>query len=58
MGQIEDFPSVKIKQADWVEFICFNAVIDKIQMYQAAILNSEQNPIDECLSCMMETLNV
>ena len=33
VGQIEDFPSIKIKKAAWVEFICFNAEIDKIQMY-------------------------
>jgi hypothetical protein len=27
-------------------------------MYQASVLNSEQNHVDECLTCMMETLNV
>ena len=53
-----EFPSVRVKKADWVELICFKPKLNNDQMYQASVLSSDKNWIDECLANMLETLNV
>lgn len=57
-SQVPDFPSVRIKKADWIEIIPFKPVLDNEQMYQASLLCCEKNWVDECLANMLETLNV
>ena len=53
-----DFPSVRVKKADWIELICFKPKLTNDQMYQTSVLSSERNWIDECLANMLETMNV
>jgi hypothetical protein len=57
-AQFPDHPSVRVKDSDWVEYICFKPNLDHDQMYQAAVLSGEKNWIDECLANMLEILNV
>ena len=57
-GQLDGFPSIKLKKADWIDFICFQPTIDKEQMHQASILSHENNEIDECLRGMLELLKM
>ena len=57
-AQIPEFPSVRIKESDWIDLICFKAHLDNDQQYQAAVLSGEKNWIDECLANMLEILNV
>jgi hypothetical protein len=57
-SQLPNFPSVRIKKADWIEFICFKPELDNDQMHQAAILSGEKNILDDCLCNMLEILNV
>jgi hypothetical protein len=57
-AQVPDFPSVRVKKADWVELVPFKPKLDNDQMYQASILSCEKNWIDEVLANMLETLNV
>lgn len=57
-AQFPDHPSVRIKDSDWVEYICFKPNLDNDQMYQAAVLSIEKNCIDKCLAHMLEILNV
>jgi hypothetical protein len=57
-SQLPDFPSVRIKKADWIELVCFRPELDNDQMHQAAALSSDRNWVDECLGNMLEILNV
>ena len=57
-GQIKDFPSVRIKNASWIEYICFKPALDSEQKYQAAMLSGTNNPIDDCLENIMALVNV
>mmetsp|Transcript_20173 Transcript_20173/g.30941 ORF Transcript_20173/g.30941 Transcript_20173/m.30941 type:complete len:91 (+) Transcript_20173:49-321(+) len=57
-SQLPDFPTVRIKKADWIDLVCFKPHIDNEQMHQASILFSDKNWIDECLANMLEILNV
>ena len=57
-GQLKDHPSVRIKESDWIEYICFKPELDNDQMYQAAVLSGEKNTIDACLANFMEIINV
>jgi len=57
-AQMEDFPSVRVKESDWVELICFEPHLDNEQMHQSAVLSGEKNWIDECLANFLEILNV
>jgi hypothetical protein len=57
-GQIPDFPSVRVKNSDWIELICFKPKLENDQMHQAAVLSCEKNWVDECLANMLETINV
>lgn len=57
-AQLENFPKVRLKQSYWVPYCCFKPVISKEQMYQAAILASDKNPLDQVSACLMEILNV
>ena len=57
-AQVPDFPSVRIKESDWIDLICFKAQLDTDQQYQAAVLSGEKNTLDECLKNMLEILNV
>ena len=56
-GQM-DCPKIRLMKCTWLDWICFKPEISKEQMQQAAILNGERNPLDECAGCMMEILNV
>jgi hypothetical protein len=51
-------PKVRLKKSFWLEWICFKPEILKEQMQQAAMLNGDMNPIDECAACMLEIINV
>jgi len=53
-----DFPTVRIKKSDWVELVCFKPKLDNDQMYQAGVIGSDKNWIDEVLANMLETINV
>ena len=57
-GQLENFPKVRLGRSHWIPFICFQPDIGKEQMQQAALLQGEKNPIDECAAFMMEILNI
>ena len=57
-GQIDSVPKVRLMKSTWLDWICFKPELSKEQMQQAAILNGERNPLDECAGCMMEVLNV
>jgi hypothetical protein len=57
-GQLEEVPKVRLKRSFWLEWICFKPEISNEQMRQAAMLNGELNPIDECAACMLEIINV
>ena len=57
-AQVTDFPTVRVKKSDWIELVCFQPKLDNDQMYQASILASDKNWVDECLANMLETLNV
>ena len=57
-GQINDFPAIRLKKSDWLEYVCIQPKIDKDQMHQAAQLSSEKNWVDECLVKIIELLNV
>ena len=32
-SQLPDFPTVRIKKADWIDLICFKAKLDNEQMH-------------------------
>lgn len=57
-GQSSGLPSIRVKKSDWLQYICFKPQLDNEQMHQASILASEKNWTDDCLSYMMEILNV
>lgn len=57
-AQIKDFPTVRIFKSYWLSYTCYQPVISNDQQHQAAILGSENNPMDECLRLTVELLNV
>jgi hypothetical protein len=50
-AQMPDFPSVRVKKSDWIEFICFKPSLTNV-------LAGDKNWIDECLANVLEILNV
>lgn len=59
-GQLntEHFPTVRYKDSDWVEQICFEPTLDNELMHQSGVLSGEKNIIDECLVHFLEIMNV
>ena len=55
---MDDVPTIRYKDSDWVEQICFEPSLDNELMHQAAVLSGEKNWIDECLANFLEIMNV
>ena len=49
---------MRLKQAHWIPYVCFQAELSTEQMQQAACFVSETNTMDEVTGFIMETLNI
>lgn len=49
---------MRLKQAHWIPYVCFQPELSTEQMQQAACFVSETNTMDEVTGFIMETLNI